>query len=233
MKAALAIIFFACVAGSMAADRTQFLGQLVEQGQAVAQTVFGHLQQQLLKAVEQAVGKLQSLVGSLGGRFDLGFDFNNILSLLKPAVNGLLNDALSKVLGGLSGLIGGRASFDFGGAFSELLQQLQATVAQVGQHVLNQGLAAVLGGLGSLGGSRVFGDIFESLKQQFGAAVTAAQGALQGAVGGLTQLGSSLFEASKPHFQQLQEQLVGHGLNALGSLSETITNLHGSITGGN
>ncbi|CAF4995830.1 unnamed protein product, partial [Rotaria sp. Silwood1] len=43
--------------------------------------------------------------------------------------------------------------------------------------------------------------------------------------------GAQILDASKPHLQQLQEQLVGHGLNVLGSLSETINNLHGSITG--
>ena len=59
-----------------------------------------------------------------------------------------------------------------------------------------------------------------------------AQTALQGALGQLAAIGTGLLDASKPHFQQLQEQLIGHGLNALGSLSETINNLHGSVTGG-
>ncbi|CAF4976045.1 unnamed protein product, partial [Rotaria sp. Silwood1] len=53
-----------------------------------------------------------------------------------------------------------------------------------------------------------------------------------GAVNNIASLGSSIVDASKPHWEQLQEQLVGHGLNALGSISETINNLHGSITGG-
>ena len=71
-----------------------------------------------------------------------------------------------------------------------------------------------------------------ALSAQIGSAVTAAQGALQGALGGLTNLGANLLDASKPHWEQLQEQLVGHGLNVLGSLSETINNLHASVTGG-
>ena len=70
------------------------------------------------------------------------------------------------------------------------------------------------------------------LSQQIGSAVTAAQGALSGALGNLSALGSSILDASKPHWEQLQEQLVGHGLNVLGSLSETINNVHGSLTGG-
>jgi hypothetical protein len=72
----------------------------------------------------------------------------------------------------------------------------------------------------------------QGLSQQFSSLVGNAQTALQGALGQLASIGSGLLDASKPHFQQLQEQLIGHGLNALGSLSETINNLHGSITGG-
>ncbi|CAF4408564.1 unnamed protein product, partial [Rotaria magnacalcarata] len=72
----------------------------------------------------------------------------------------------------------------------------------------------------------------EGLSQQFSTLVGNAQTALQGALGQLAAIGSGIVDASKPHLQQLQEQLIGHGLNALGSLSETINNLHGSITGG-
>ncbi|CAE6452758.1 unnamed protein product [Rhizoctonia solani] len=76
------------------------------------------------------------------------------------------------------------------------------------------------------------GDIFAGLVAQVVAALSTAQGAISGAVGGLSALGSQLLDAAKPHWEQLQEQLVGHGLNVLGSLSEAINNLHGSITGG-
>ena len=74
--------------------------------------------------------------------------------------------------------------------------------------------------------------LFVALSEQIGAAVSAAQGALSGAIGSLSALGSDILDASKPHWEQLQEQLVGHGLNVLGSISETINNLHGTITGG-
>ncbi|CCO36179.1 hypothetical protein RSOLAG1IB_11755 [Rhizoctonia solani AG-1 IB] len=67
--------------------------------------------------------------------------------------------------------------------------------------------------------TRAIGDIFGGLSAQVGAAVTAAQGALTGALGGLQALGSQILNASKPHWEQLQEQLVGHGLNVLGFLS--------------
>ncbi|CAF3921464.1 unnamed protein product, partial [Rotaria sp. Silwood1] len=88
------------------------------------------------------------------------------------------------------------------------------------------------GSLGNLGGSRGFNDIIAALQQQISNAVTIAQSAITGAVNNIASLGSSIVDASKPHWEQLQEQLVGHGLNALGSISETINNLHGSITGG-
>ena len=71
-----------------------------------------------------------------------------------------------------------------------------------------------------------------ALQQQVSTVVSAAQSALSGALGSLSALGSNILDASKPHWEQLQEQLVGHGLNVLGSLSETINNVHGSITGG-
>jgi len=230
MKAALALIFFACVAGSMASNaHSQFLGQLAQQGQIVAQTVLGQLQQQILGLVGQAVGQLSSLVASIG-RFD--FDFSGIVDQFKPIVTGLINQALTQVLGGLQGLIGGRASINLGAIFNEFLQQITHPITQIGQHLINQGLASVIGGLGSLGGSRGISDIIAALQQQIGAAVTNAQTVISGAVGNISALGSSIFDATKPHLEQLQEQLVGHGLNVLGSVSETINNLHGSITGG-
>lgn len=107
MKAALALIFFACVAGSMATDaRSQFIDQLVQQGQAIATTVAGQLQQQLLSLVQQALGQLSSLVASIG-RIDLNIDFQGIFNQIKPLLIGQVNQALSTILSGLSGLIGG------------------------------------------------------------------------------------------------------------------------------
>ncbi|CAF3217015.1 unnamed protein product, partial [Rotaria sp. Silwood2] len=106
MKAALALIFFACVAGSMASDaRSQFVDQLVQEGQAIASTVLTHLQQQILGLVQQTFGQLSSLVASLG-RFDLGFDVNSIINQFKPMLAGFVNQALVSVLGSLQGLLG-------------------------------------------------------------------------------------------------------------------------------
>eukprot|EP00178_Gracilaria_changii_P005725 TRINITY_DN1957_c0_g1_i1.p1 TRINITY_DN1957_c0_g1~~TRINITY_DN1957_c0_g1_i1.p1 ORF type:complete len:245 (-),score=52.48 TRINITY_DN1957_c0_g1_i1:94-732(-) len=207
-------------------SRAQILDQLVQQGQVVAQTVLTQLQQQILNLVQNAVGQLSSLVGSIG-RFDI--DFNQIINQVKPLVAGYVNQVLAQVLGSLQGIIGGRASVDFSEIFNGFLEQITTPIVAIGQHFLNQGLAAVLG---SLGGSRGISDIFASLQEQLGAAVTAAQGAISGAIDNLANLGSNILDSSKPHWEQLQEQLVGHGLNALGSISETINNLHGSITGG-
>jgi hypothetical protein len=107
MKAALALVFFACIAGSMATSTpAELVGQLVQQGQAVAQGVLGQLQQQVLSLVQQAFGQASSLVGSIGGRFD----FDSLVGQFTPLVNGLINQALSQVLGSLSGLIGGKCS---------------------------------------------------------------------------------------------------------------------------
>jgi len=230
MKAAIALIFFACVAGSMASDvRGQIFGQLVQQGQAAAQSILGELHKQILGLVQSTVGQLSALVGSIGGRFD----FNSIVDQFKPHLQGLLSQVLTQVLGGLSGLIGGRASIDVAAILKDFLEQLKAPVVGLGQHFLNQGLAAVLGGLGSLGGSRGISDLFTSLQQQISAATSVASAALSGVLGNLSALGSNLLDATKPHWTNLQEQLVGHGLNVLGSISESISNVHGAITGGN
>ena len=105
MNAVLALVFFACIAGSMASStNAQLLGQIVQQGQTVAQAVIGQLQQQILTLVQSAVGQLSTLVGSLG-RFD--FDFSSILGQLQTTVDGLIGQVLGQVLGGLTGLIGG------------------------------------------------------------------------------------------------------------------------------
>jgi len=232
MKAALALIFLACVTGSMANQKPMELVQgLVQQGQAVATAVLGQLQQQILNIVQQGFGQLTSLVGSIGGRAGI---FDDLINNFKPMLETLAQQALAQVLGSLSGVFGsGRGAFDgLTATLAEFLAQIQGTVVSMGQHVLNQGLGAVLGGLGSLGGSRAIGDIFAGISAQISTAVTAAQGALTGVWGGLQTLGGNLLDASKPHWEQLQENLVGHGLNVLGSLSETVNNLHGSITGG-
>jgi len=226
MKSALALIFFACIAGSMAAD-VSMAGQLLQQGQVIAQAVMGQLQQQILQLVQQAVGQLSSLVGSIGGRFDVSAILSGLFDQFKPTLEGLATQALAQLVGGLGGIFGG-SRVDVSSIFSGFLAEIQGTLQGIFGHVLNQGLASVLGGLGGRG----IGDLFASLNAQISAAVTAAQGALGGALGNLSALGSNLLDASKPHWEQLQGQLVGHGLNVLGSVSETINNLHGSITTG-
>jgi len=225
MKAALAIIFFACIAGSMASDaRLAILDELVQQGTAVAQSIFGQLQSQILGIVQNLLG---SLLGSVGR-----FDFLNVLmDQFKPLLTQLASQALGSVLGSLTSLIGGAARIDIGAIFQGFLDSVKPAITGIAQQLLNQGLVSVLGSLGGLGG-RGIGDLFAGLQQHISTLVGAAQGALSGALGNLSALGSTLLDASKPHWEQLQEQLVGHGLNVLGSLSETINNLHGSITSG-
>ena len=172
MNAALALVFLACVTGSMAADaRSQVFGQLVQQGQAVVQAVLGQLQQQVLQIVQQAVGQLSSLVGSMGR---LTIDVSNIPDQVRPIVGNLINQVLVQLLGGLQGILGGksptlssslspssrlvgRASVDLGAIFSGFLSEIQGALTGIGQHFLNQGLAAVLGGIA---GSRGISDIF-------------------------------------------------------------------------
>jgi len=228
MKAALALVFLACIAGSMASDaRGQIVNQLMEQGQAIAQSIFSMLQQQVLAIVGQAVGQLTQLIGSAGR-----FDFNILLDMFKPILGQLVNQALGQVMGGLTGLIGGgRGAMDMiHAALGDFMASIQGALGGIAQSLMNQGLAAVIGAVS--GGRAGFGDIFASLSQHISSVVSLAQGALSGALGNLSAIGASILDASKPHLEQLQEQLVGHGLNVLGSLSETINNIHGSVAGG-
>jgi len=222
MNAVLALVFFACIAGSMANPMKPLVDQLIQQGHAAAQTVVSLLQQQILALAQQAVNQLNNLVG---GRLD-------VLALLQPLLNqltGHLQGLLAGVLQSITSSIGGRAELNLSTLFNDFLASITPAITGLGQHFLNQGLSAVLGAIGGRAG---FGDIFANLSAQIAGLVGTAQETLAGVLGNIQQLGSSLLDASKPHWEQLQEQLVGHGLNALGSLSETINNLHGSITGG-
>ncbi|CAF1466565.1 unnamed protein product [Rotaria sordida] len=236
MKAALAVIFFACIAGSMATNPAQVLGEMVAQGQSLINTIVNQVKQQALGLAQQVLGQLSSVVSSLAGRSNPALNIQSLINAALGTLTGVLNNAAAQALGQLngllsnvSGLFGGGRGIDLGNIFSEFLQSIQGAATGLGQHLLNQGLAAVLGGLG---GARAFNDIFASLSQQFANIVGTAQAAISGVVGNIVQVGSGLLDASKPHWEQLQEQLVGHGLNVLGSLSETINNLHGTITGG-
>jgi len=229
MKAVLALVFFACIAGSMASNPlNQLVGQLVQTGQAAAQTLLGQLQQQIAALAQAAVNQLSNLAASLGGRSLLAnLNLDKVLQQLLAQVQGQVQGLLQGVLGQLTSIIGG-GRIEIGTIFNEFLASIQHAVTGLGQHFLNQGLSAVLGSLGGRG----IGDIFAGLSQQISSVVSQAQGALSGILGNLQGIAAEVIDSAKPHFQQLQEQLVGHGLNALGSLSETINNLHGSITGG-
>jgi len=235
MKAAVALIFFACFAGSMAGpiidQAKEVTSAALQQGQAAVTAVVGQLQQQVTGAILQALSGLQA---TIGGRAGLG----DVVGQVQTVIQGHIDTLRETLLGGLLGLLGGgRADADVFSPFGNFLEQVKGTLTQLGQHFLNQGTAAVLGGLGSLGGSRAgIKDILGGVKEQVATAVQAAQSTVQGVVGGIVgnikDIKDNTVEASKPHIQNLKDQLLGHGLNVLGSLSETVSNVHGSITGG-
>jgi len=228
MNAAAALIFFACIAGSMASDaRVDIMGLLVQQGQGILQSTVAMLQTQLMNIAQQALGHLTGLVASIGGRFD--FNINVILDQFKPLLAQAASGLLGQLMGSLSGLIGGRIFGDLSAMFSSFLSEVTKPLAAIGQQLLNQGLSAVVG---SLSGSRFLGDFFNQITSQFAGAIATAQGVIATTVDNLTSAASSIFDASKPHLADLQNQLMGHGLNMLGSISESVNNLHGSLVGG-
>ncbi|CAF1064736.1 unnamed protein product [Adineta steineri] len=226
MKAAIALIFFACVAGSMATDaRGQMMDQLLAQGQVLMQSTVGILQAQLSGIVSQALGQLSGLFAQLGGRFDMSAILNLVTPMLTQAASGLLGNLMAS----LQGLIGGRIFGDISAMFTDFLSQITTPLAGIGQALLNQGLSAVLS---SMAGSRFLGDFMSQITSQMTAAVSAAQNVISTAVSGLSGVLSGVLDASKPHLADLQNQMLGHGMNVLGSLSETVNNLHGSLVGG-
>jgi len=231
MSAAL-IIFFACFGACMATDaRIQFLDQVIAQGQQMAATVLNMFSQQVVQIAQQVSQQIQQLAASLGGK---GI-FDGVLSQLQALAGPLLNQLVSGVLGSLnlSSILGGRADgvlSQIGGMFSEWFSGIQGALMGIGQHFVNQGLSAVLGAVGGMGG-RGFGDIFGAISAQLSGLVSSAQTAVGGIWNNLTTIAGNVLETSKPHLAQLQEQLIGHGLNVLNSLGNTVTDLHGSLTG--
>lgn len=101
MKAAL-IVLLACIAGSMA-NPTATLAEIVQTGNVLFQNVIGQLQSSLLSVVQQALGSVQSLIGSLGGRFD----FNSILGQFEQLLGVAANQLLGSLLGSLPSIFGG------------------------------------------------------------------------------------------------------------------------------
>ncbi|CAF3517049.1 unnamed protein product [Adineta steineri] len=108
---------------------------------------------------------------------------------------------------------------------------VQDAVMGMGQHLLNQGLSAVLGGLAG-GRANMFTDMLASLQSSVSGVLNQATTALSGVVAGLQQAGATMLSTAQPHWEDLQQQLLGHGMNVLGSVSETINNMHGTLVGG-
>ncbi|CAF0940521.1 unnamed protein product [Didymodactylos carnosus] len=213
----------------MATDaRLTFVDQLIEQGQLAAQSILNLLSQQILVVAQLASQQLQNLAGSLGRSLNINFD--QILTLVQSLVAPLINN-LSASLGSifnLSSILGGRAGWDLSQIFNDFLASITPAITGLGQHFLDQGLSAVLGAIGGRG----FSDIWTGLSQQFSSILSAGQQAISNVVDNITGVVSGVLDASKPHWEQLQDQLLGHGLNVLNSLGQTINDLHGTITGG-
>jgi len=222
------IIFFACFGACMATDaRVQFIDTVVAQAQQMAATVLNMFSQQVLALAQQISQQLQQIASAAGGR---GM-FDGVLAQLQQLVGPLLNQVISGVLGSFnlgSILGGGRAGI--ASLFSEWFSGIQGHLLGIGQHFVNQGLSAVLGAVGGMGG-RGFGDLLSSITSQFSGIVSNVQNVLGGIMTNVQGIVGNVIDASKPHIAQLQEQLIGHGLNVLNSIGNTVTDLHGSLTG--
>jgi len=227
MNAAV-IIFFACFGACMATEgRLAIFDSLLQQAQQMGATILSMLSQEVMSLAQQVAQQMQTIAAAIGGR--VSFD---IMQFITPLLNNLLAQGMQLLSGlNLASILGGRANIDFGAIFSAFYDQVAPAITGLGQHFLNQGLSAVLGAIGGIGG-RGFGDLFAGIGAQFATLLNGAQNALTGVVSNITNLAGQVLDASKPHWEQLQEQLVGHGLNVLNSLGNTINDLHGTITSG-
>ncbi|CAF1220326.1 unnamed protein product [Adineta steineri] len=226
MKSAIALIFFACIAGSMANNiGNELLTTLAGHGQQFLNQIVTSLQQNVAALAAQLLGQATQLIGTIGGRFD----FSSLLGDLTNVLQGLGQQLLTQATGALLGALTGSRGFmdQVSGMFAEFASSVQTAVMGMGQHLLNQGLSAVLGGLA--GSSR---GIFDSFTQSLSGMVDQASSVFSGVLAGLSQAGALVLATAQPHWEDLQQQLLGHGMNVLGSVSETINNMHGSLVGG-
>ncbi|CAF3968904.1 unnamed protein product [Adineta steineri] len=230
MKAAIALIFFACVAGSMAADaRGEFMNQLTATGSQFITAALTSLQGSMSAFLTQILGGANQLIGTLGGRFDL---LNDMLASLQGMVGQMVPQLLASLLGNLTSMIGSRGFMDDVTAmFSQFASSVSGAVMGMGQHLMNQGLSAVLGGLAG-GRANMFSDMLASISTTFNTMIGQASTAVSGVVTGLQGAAAGILATAQPHWEDLQQQLLGHGMNVLGSVSETINNMHGSLVGG-
>ncbi|CAF0912978.1 unnamed protein product [Adineta steineri] len=144
MNAAIALIFFACVTGSMATDaRSDIMNLLVQQGQGILSSTISMLQSQLMNIATQALGHLTGLIGSIGGR--VAFSIDALLEQFKPLLAQAASGLLGQLMGNLSGLMGGRIFGDMSAMFTDFLSQITTPLLAIGQSLLNQGLSAVVG----------------------------------------------------------------------------------------
>lgn len=108
MKAALAIIFVACLTGSMAADiQSQFFNQLIQQGQSVVEDIMNQLQTNIMNSVINSVQEAAVNLEPINAFIESNPILNHIVEQIKPQIAGPINIALAQILSGLSGLIGG------------------------------------------------------------------------------------------------------------------------------
>ncbi|CAE7138358.1 unnamed protein product [Rhizoctonia solani] len=162
-------------------------------------------------------GSLHSKLAELDDCYTTGTDPTNVMNNITALFDGA-STRMSDLPGDLTGQLNGKGP-DILNLWIDILTALVKHSAQWNNE-------------SSLNARGISGDIFAALYEQITTAVASAQAMLMDALGNLQNLGSQLLDASKPHLEQLQEQLVGHGLNVLGSISETINNLLGSIMGG-
>src|SRR5579871_5519558 len=106
MKAALVLVFFVCISGSMASDVSlQTSDQTFQQGQDIIEMVVNHLKQQISDLSQNAFSQLLLV----GGLIDNQFNSNlvQIMTNFKSTLDQFINQALTQLYNNLVDFITG------------------------------------------------------------------------------------------------------------------------------
>jgi phage-related protein len=229
----LLVVLLVCVASSYAQtlDFSGILDQIVPLAQDAIQ-----------QAINQALGQL---AGLLGGKRGVDFDavFNQVQNYLQnngAQLQQTVADLWSQYgsqLQSLVGSLGKRSNVhkiealsaqlkgDLTDAFNQLLDQALGHLTDIATNLANLGLATIVS---SLNGKKRFleslglGDAFNSILDGLTSTVT-------NVTSSVTDIYGQLVDAVTPHVQDLQDQLINHGLNAAQSLLDTLANISGTI----
>lgn len=243
----LAVVLMVCVASTygqlLGLDFTGLVDSLSNLGPLVDTTVHGlinnlinQLQTSLAGGITLPIGKralvphVQNLIQQLQGNLNLSAGslsstINNILSQFQSQVSQFLGQLGSPSARSALQKAAVQAKGEITDAFNELLNQALGHLTDIATSLANVGLASILG---SLSGKRGLLDTL-GLTDAFNNITSTLAGHINNITGSLTDLATGVVGAVQPHFENLQNELINHGLNAAQSLVNTLSGINSSL----